>query len=169
MSAIWSTALSRDQLLELRAVSGELPVAELPRVQAVTVPGSGVISVKLEFTGQDGLVLVDGQLGGQVFVLCQRCLEPVALEINNTIRLALSEADEAQSVPNDYEAVYAGADGVVLQELVEDEILLSVPLSARHRSDQCGALARQLKDMGTSQPESSTPFAGLDELLKKRN
>lgn len=107
--------------------------------------------------------MVTVHLDGQVMLTCQRCLEgfPFDLEIDERIVMVKDEA----ALP-ELEDEVAGVDVIVQPErldvaaLVEDEILLALPLAPAHAQGVCGA--------GTeaSQQKRETPFAALAKLKK---
>jgi uncharacterized metal-binding protein YceD (DUF177 family) len=79
-------------------------------------------------------------------------------------------AREDTPVPADYEAIPGDPRQVDLAALVEDELLLSLPLFAAHGAgEECMALGLQAaRDTSSAPPANETrrPFAGLKELLK---
>ncbi len=172
MSAIWFAALTRDELLQAGSLSGELAVANLPRVESVVLTGSGPFSVRFAFEPRQGRVLASGTVSGRLFVRCERCLDRMEVEVDSDVSVALTGDDAPAGQPDGYESVLMPDGTVRLFELVEDEILLAVPLVARHEAGQCGALAERLEKLraGPEKDGTSTPFAGLDELMRgKRN
>lgn len=172
MSAIWFAALNRDELLQARRLRDELSVADLPRVNAVALGDGGPVTVSFEFEALDDRLLVSGTVAGRLFVRCERCLERMRIDIDSDVAVALTELEPAGEQPDDYEPVVMTDGTVRLFELVEDEILLAVPLVARHELGQCGALAERLEQLRAQAASEATtsPFAGLDALLRdKRN
>ena len=69
-------------------------------------------------------------------LLCQRCLTPMRLSLERCSRLGVvSSLLEARRLPDDCEPVEADADGGVdLPSLIEEEILLSIPLAPMHKT-----------------------------------
>lgn len=168
MSAIWTTPLGRQKLVELKQLSGCFEPSQLARVNAIGAGGQ--VAVDLRFEAGRDTVLVSGTLEGDLLVTCQRCLEPVRLQLDTGLRVALVDADGAAVAPKGYESVLCTDSGICLAELVEDEILLNVPLSVRHAPGDCGPLAGQLTDMDATvgHQEKVTPFAGLNQLLRRK-
>lgn len=101
---------------------------------------------------------------------CQRCLEPVdePLAIDRWFRFV---ADEAQAAHEDEEAdedVLALDPAFDLQALVEDELLLALPLVPRHAV--CPVAVRmEVVDPGFVQAEADkpNPFGALAGLKRK--
>ena len=132
--------------------SGQLPLSRFARIarEAVeSVDNQQVqISCKLSMDAYLRIVWLDAHLETQVPLECQRCLNPVVLPLESKVHLALVE-DESL-----IERLYEDADFVVLGEnesstkgsfdepalvnllsLLEDELLLLMPLSPKH--DAC--------------------------------
>ncbi len=101
---------------------------------------------------------------------CHRCLEPVdeALAVDRWFRFV---ADEAQAAREDEEAeedVLVLDPAFDLQALVEDELLMALPLVPRH--DICpGTVKMQAVDPGFAQAEAAkpNPFGVLADLKRR--
>lgn len=78
---------------------------------------------------------------GQVEMTCQRCLGGMqhTVEIDRTVYLARTEVEmERLDEMPDSDAILVG-ESLNLVELVEDEVLLGLPLAAMHEAGQCSA------------------------------
>lgn len=76
---------------------------------------------------------------GQVEMTCQRCLGGMqhTVEIDRTVYLARTEVEmERLDEMPDSDAILVG-ESLNLVELVEDEVLLGLPLAAMHEEGQC--------------------------------
>ena len=101
--------------------------------------------------------------------ICQRCLGPVdvPVQVDNSFRFV---ADEAQAEAEDEEAeedVLVLARDFDLHALVEDELLMALPLVPRH--DLCPTevrLAAQDADFEAGETAQPNPFAVLAQLKK---
>ena len=143
--------------------SGTTPVAEFIRLRADVHDASGELS--WAFQGgrhSEGLPQLSLTVKGEVRLVCQRCLTPFTQQINAESRLVLV-ADEAQAEATEERLddesidVIVGSTAMDLLALVEDEALLSLPLSPRHEVCPEGAEA-----LVNSKLES--PFAILKKL-----
>jgi len=66
---------------------------------------------------------------------CQRCLEPVSIDLDCQVSLALVESEEAASrLPDSMEPLISPDETVDLLELIEDELILALPIVPRHTS-----------------------------------
>ena len=168
MSAIWfqNTEIAR---LVGESVAVELSIGELPRVAAAVLPGSGPVHVRFEFqSARNSIVLFDGETRGRLKLRCQRCLDELDVDIDSIVRLALL-VDETQSelIPDEYEPLTISGGEVRVMDLIEDEILLMLPIAAKHAKDQCGPLKNSLESLrGSAEPEMTAPFANLAEMMR---
>jgi uncharacterized protein len=97
---------------------------------------------------------------------CQRCLGPVetALRIERAMRFVDGEKQAAELDAESEDDVLALTRSLDLRELVEDELLLALPLVPRHA--QCPQpLVAPDTPIGDEPPEAS-PFAALAALKK---
>ena len=81
------------------------------------------------------------EIRGEVELTCQRCLGGLAhrIEIVRTLHLARNEDElERLDALPDCDAIMAG-DKLDLLALVEDEVLLSLPLAPKHAEGECPA------------------------------
>jgi uncharacterized protein len=96
---------------------------------------------------------------------CERCLEPVNKHIESAFRFGLiTSENEADSLPKEFEPLLAPDYELSLLELVEDEILLSLPIVARH-DEECSEILQQHKDDDRVQQDTYKPFAALKDLM----
>ena len=104
-------------------------------------------------------------------MVCQRCLELVALPIHSSCDYAVvKEGANTQSVPKGYDALELGEDPLDLLALVEEELLLALPIVPVHDPKDCQ------QPVGLEEPESSedevtrsNPFSVLAQLKRDPN
>ncbi|MFM8468282.1 MAG: YceD family protein [Oxalobacteraceae bacterium] len=121
-----------------KQVSGVTPVAEFKRLCADLADLGGELrwSFQAGFHPEgDSQLLME--VAGTVKLICQRCMAPFdhSLQAQATLVLAADEnaADEAEARLDDERIdVIVGTKTMDLLMLVEDEALLSLPLSPRH-------------------------------------
>jgi len=141
--------------------AGRWPLRALPRLRTSLVDDSGELRYELRGTqdsmGRRALRL---KVDGVLHLSCQRCLETMAfpLELDAILVLAASEAeiDAGADDPDEPDRVLATRE-MPIGELIEEEVLLSLPFAPRHA--QCGA---RHDDPGERRP---SPFAGLSAML----
>lgn len=146
-------------------LEGEIAVADLPRVAKESVDRFGAVRWSLQ-GGSNGLghpqmVL---SVAGSVQLLCQRCLTPFVFDIGSESVLILAKdegsADEIEALLADESIeVIVGSRVLNVVELVEDEVLLAIPLSPKH--DAC---PDQLVPGASQDAMPLSPFAVLKNL-----
>lgn len=121
------------------SVTGQVALADLARLEGVLSNSSGVVDVSLQLgVDEEGYRSLTGKISAALHVECQRCLESVRLEVEAPVSLALVWAEkQIPSLPSRYEGLVVGTDPIDLYELVEEELLLSLPLVPAHPPGQC--------------------------------
>lgn len=119
--------------------SGRVGLAKLPRLKALLANATGELQVSLEASkdGQ-GAGWVKGEVSGELQLTCQRGLHPYAwpCEISVALRLVDSEAEE-QEVLEQQDPYLVQDDRLPLHDLVEDEVLLALPMLPRCGDESC--------------------------------
>lgn len=134
-------------------LGGTLGMSQLRRLAELQCATDGIsyqISGRTDAEGRCWLrIVADGRLAVQ----CQRCLGPIELAIGVDCELLLAASErEIATAEDQVDRVLAGKR-MSVGEMVEDEILLSLPMAPVH--EQCGDLQR---GPGEGRPN---PFAGL--------
>lgn len=148
-----------------RSVKGRLPLARLRRLGESLHSTAGEVGVELEFgVDERGRPRVLGSVSARVEVLCQRCLADMVLPLDLDVRLylAISEAEE-RDVPDGFDTLVVGDKPMMLADIVEDELILGLPLVAMHSRDACAATS---EDADEQPGKGENPFAVLAALKK---
>ena len=123
-----------------RTLRGQIALARLKRLAASLVSVDGAVEVELEFgIDEAGVRYVSGRLSADVELVCQRCLEPMRLQLIAEPLLGIvTDAVLAERLPPHYEALIAGDSGpLLLQDIIEDELILALPIVPKHPVDAC--------------------------------
>jgi uncharacterized protein len=121
------------------AFAGSLPLAKLPRLAATLADPAGELQVELQATrdgeGQDWL---HGEIRGHLPLTCQRGLHAFDWNCDVALSLALvgSESEE-QKLLKDSESYLVEDDELPLRDLIEDEVLLALPMTPRCEDPDC--------------------------------
>jgi len=146
---------------------GETAIADFARLSEELADTTGLVRWALQ-GGVDtsGHGILTMSVSATVQLMCQRCLSPFAQDIvaESTLILAKDEAaaDEIDAMLDDDEIdVIVGAKDLNILELIEDEVLLAIPLSPKHAvcPDQVGQAVENSGDA-----KRTSPF----EILKNR-
>jgi uncharacterized protein len=150
---------------EGRVLEGTLPVLELERLHDLLVGVAGEVSFRLEgHKGKRGESMLHLEVSGVIPLACQRCLEaiPHELDVDCLLELVPEGTDLSQDeLEDDTRDFLPVASELYVAELVEDEILLALPVAPRH--EKCGLPGAA--DAG----ERINPFATLSGLKGKPN
>jgi len=170
MSPPWSKPLDIDRLADREAdIDFEVRLAELPRLRS-RYRVAGLVRGRVHFTRETGFVVADLTVDGTAELECQRCLQPMTEPVSSTVRVALivAEADSSR-VPENLEPVLAPDGRVSVGELVEEEMLLALPIVPLHAQEgECRVEGNTAQVMSGERPaETQKPFAQLDKLLKR--
>ncbi|MGD2139316.1 MAG: DUF177 domain-containing protein [Burkholderiales bacterium] len=116
-------------------------VHELKRLDQIAHGGEGNFVVSLEgFEDSEGRPGLHLHVAGTMTVTCQRCLEPLVLDIVSDRNFMLvkqeQELQDLSEEADDVESLVADSKLNVL-ELAEDEILLQIPIAPMHADDSC--------------------------------
>jgi uncharacterized protein len=116
-----------------------------------------------------GIHLLTGVVSARVQMICQRCLGLANINIDRALELALVNSDvEAALIQDDYETHVLDKGCLVTRELIEDELLLSLPIIPRHAHESdCDPamlhILRRISKKPSNQP-STNPFEVLKNL-----
>ena len=141
-------------------LSGVCPPEQLPRLTAQYL-AVAPLQVELMFGRDDqGRVLVEGHVSGQVTALCQRCLREVEIPLEGDFEYLPGEDSEdllapARPGPDPADAPLA------LRTLAEDEALLLCPMIPRHPEGGCEPAS---SEAGEAAPRRDNPFDVLASL-----
>lgn len=135
------------------------------------VDHAGTVRVKLSFERDERrAVVVHCEFGVEAKMVCQRCLDVASLPIRGEYHYVVVAEGSEQVVPKGYDALEVGEDPLDLLTLVEDELLLALPIVPVHDSEVCQQPA------GHDEPEPSedevprsNPFSVLAQLKRDPN
>jgi len=147
----------------------QLRLSQLPRlVEAGALEGTQV-RAQLEFGTFEGRPSIEVRVEGEVFLACQRCLKPCRCAVDESASLVVVARD-VDEVPGGYESLLGDPERLSVAELIEEQVLLGLPLVPMHASAvECGAAAAVLAAVEdeAAVEETQRPFANLRELLEK--
>jgi uncharacterized protein len=151
-----------------REISGEVQVAELPRLLDMLENPQGSLSYSVQ-GGVDklGSHFLDIHVSGGCQLRCQRCLNGLDYPVRLGTRLLLRDQASLDALDDmeggeeaEFDSILADAHLNVL-ELLEEEILLSLPIAPKHELGVC-----QVADGENTRRTDKNPFAVLAELKR---
>lgn len=158
---------------ESTGFEGSLALSQFPRLRAELADAQGTVQIRLQFEREaSGQRTLNGAMQTELELTCQRCLQSMRLPVETEFRLALLDAgDDPELVPEHVEVVMLNSAQVNVLELLEDELLLCLPIAPRHHgADECGAPQRRAGSTfgKTEISERQSPFAVLRDLHVKQ-
>ncbi len=123
-----------DQGRELR---GTYPLDLMPRLAEAVAETTGEAVVHLIFTRSvAGLALIEGEIEATLGLICQRCLGLMNYPVKTKFTVALVPDEAAAgSILDEFDPMVI-PDELFVRDLIEDELMLSLPLIARHESEE---------------------------------
>lgn len=142
----------------------------MPRMQEVTLNFEPVSAEVEFFWDEQKRLRAQGMVSTQVEVTCERCLEAMPLTIEVALDAAVVWSEEqASQLSSDLEPWMGANERIDINSLLEDELLLALPIMPAHSIEDCKGMSSY-----TTQPEEETserpnPFAGLASLMKTKD
>jgi uncharacterized protein len=163
----WYTLYDLEALAEREAdLSGGIELRQLTRLREILHSDRGSIEASLKFHRHSiGSVTVDLTFETVLELVCQRCMEPLVQNISEQVSLTLVEEESMDSeYAKEHEAVVLTGGKLNPAALVEDELIVSLPIIPRHVDiNECGTIAQSLK---AYTPEEQ--LADIDPTLRNR-
>jgi len=161
-------------------LEGEWPAIEMQRLADSGAPDAPAASwpavqwrlrgERREPRGAEAQVWLHLEAKASVQLTCQRCLQPVqeALDIVRQYRFARNESEAAELDAESEDDVLVLSRSLDALEMVEDELLLSLPLVPRHEAcpQPLVVPADDLDAADEALEERPNPFAALAALKK---
>ncbi|MEJ2630501.1 MAG: YceD family protein [Acidihalobacter sp.] len=151
------------------SMQGNIPLTGMERLAASLMETDG--EAECEFTfyrDTDRKRKLRLKYRAELVLRCERCLGPLREHVEGETVLRLVDVQLETATESD-DVLQAGTDGVYLKDVVEDELLLALPLIPRHAAvEQCEPEAvRWLEpdsDEGAIETQTDNPFDILKNL-----
>lgn len=129
---------------EQRSLAGTFDPAQSSRLEDRLAERPSAIGIAWSITGTTdaaGRPALAIEVSGVVPLECQRCLQPLAWTVDQTTVVALAGSeDEADALDAESDGEVVSAVGPLDPiELVEDELLLTLPYAPTHPDGECSA------------------------------
>jgi len=145
---------------------GEIPLSDLARLGGLLHPGKSdpegrKIALKFEFVRNEyDVPMLVGHLETSLELECQRCLNALEWPTSLDFSLMIDASDELVRDSN-VDTLYSEDGFIDIVEVVEDELILAIPLVAMHDDTACNE-NWQLSESETAIKDN--PFAVLQQL-----
>ncbi len=151
-------------------VERKVSLKGMQKLAEAVVDSQGEADVSLHFF-RDSLSyrVIQGTISTDVTVVCERCMNPMLLNVVANVSVGLVKTSEqAKKLPEEYEPLLIETDDPIpLSGLVEDELILSLPIAPRHQSKESCIDMDKYTAKDDPQDEKKNPFAVLAALKEK--
>ncbi len=148
-----------------REISGEVQFSEMPRLLDILENPQGSFKYTIQGgTDSQGTNFLAISVDGQCSLRCQRCLNKMGYPLRLDTRLFLRDQTSLDALGDDdeeFDSILADMQLSVL-DLLEEEILLSLPIAPKHEFSACQAAVDE-----NAHGQEKKPFAALAKM--KRN
>jgi len=148
---------------------GTLPLSSFPRLQDVLVSDAGDVRYAVQGVRDPrGRPALEIRVRATLQLRCQRCLAPLAFEIDERALLVLagSQAEiDAEPLEVDSPDRVVANKEMDLRALVEDELILALPYAPRH--EDCEPRHEGIDVQ--SERAMNSPFAGLRGMMPRKH
>lgn len=142
-------------------VVGTLPLSKMPNLQASQHRRVGEANVRIAVKQrEDGQMIIAGQAEIELALECQRCLNTLVTTVSTAFELVLVKYERQLSGVSDDDDAIVCYDSLELAPLVEQELILSLPMIAKH--SDCQAMYENTVSEASDRQQ---PFANLKDLL----
>lgn len=152
--------------------SGELPLVKFGRLAELIDNSTGAVQVKLGF-GRDEQkqALMQLEISAKVVMQCQRCLDEAWFTLEESFNYLISSAAvEPDFLPDGYELLQVSDEPLDLLTMVEDELLLCLPIVPMHPEGECQFPAGfEAQQQEAGEVTGSSPFSVLAQLKRDKN
>ena len=150
-----------------REYKGELSVLSMQRLSELLINSEGWVHFQLLFSKQGKVATITGEIEAEVYLECQNCLGTMVHVVRKTVQLGIiNSTDEIKQLSDHFEPLVQSEDKIAFREIVEDEIILSIPDVPRH-TEVCleQALGKTENELEEGIQKES-PFSILKDLKK---
>ena len=142
---------------------GQIDVEALPRLGELLASTVATINVQFEFQHSDyDTPMVSGKMQADLEMECQRCLQAMPISSQVDFKL-LVDAPEDIVRESSLDTVYSEDGSIDIFEVVEDELILALPLVAMHESSLCNR-HWQAPDHDQDSVVKDNPFSVLKDM-----
>ncbi len=142
---------------------GFIDVGELSRLAVFLLSDQAKIAVEFSIRQSDyDAPILEGRLEAELTLECQRCLEAMEIPLRIDFKLLIN-ADDNAVAESSLETVYSEDGTIDIFEVVEDEIVLGLPLVIMHDDIACNKFW-QTQEQGPEPATKENPFSVLAKL-----
>ena len=148
--------------------SGAVDLSRLQRLRDLVASGEGHIDAVIRFSrDEERRSIATVSVEATLMVHCQRCLESMPVSIRSENQLAVVGDDEAaKQLPAALDPWVLEGEQGDLWALVEDELILALPVVAYHDTPECLQLMDEYRRQPETEQSDDNPFKVLEQLKR---
>ncbi len=140
---------------------GTLLLSQMPNLQRSQNREESIVNAQVAVQQrEDGHKVIVGHAEVELTLDCQRCLQPLIKVIRADFELVLVKYERHLSSVNDSDDAIVCEDSLELAPLIEQELILSLPMIPKH--EDCQA---EYENTENGDVDKQQPFADLKKLL----
>lgn len=154
-------AKTRSQLI------GTLSLVEMSRLAVLVGKQDGEVALNLHFGIDDyHQSYCQGHVTAELTLQCQRCNQAFLMQHDMELKLGLIAAEaQTKSLDDDYEPLLCETAEMRLAGIIEDELILGLPLVPKHDEQSCQLmLKKEFEPEKQARASMASALAGLKEL-----
>ncbi|MBL7003515.1 MAG: DUF177 domain-containing protein [Gammaproteobacteria bacterium] len=147
--------------------TGVIDEGDLTRLSEAVNDVLGPVNLTFKiFKGYTNLPEIEGNYQVDVSLTCQRCLSDFKTEVKNDFHFYVGKnLDLEEEEFAEYETIFSNDEGLLdIVALVEDDIILNLPLIPKHETDCNTYLLDQQKQIEANPIKKKNPFEVLKGL-----
>jgi len=153
-------------------LAGELQVSDMERLSGALHNDDGVVNIDMHFdVDETNTPFLRGTFSASLTLVCERCMKPMSLAVKAECLLALVQYErKIEGLAEQYDPwLIESNDPIQLSSVVEDELILALPLVPRHDFKCLPAEAWQSgeDEVEVEEEKPASPFAVLSALKSK--
>lgn len=152
-------------------LQGQVALASLARLCEALADTMGTVQAQFHFGyDEQHVALIRSTLEVEVKMVCQRCLGLVALPIRSEcVYAVVRKGAGTQSLPKGYDVLELDNEPLKLLDMLEDELLLALPIVPVHMPEDCQQLTdKSISDLAEDAWRPN-PFSVLARLKRDSN
>lgn len=146
--------------------TGELPLGRFERLAELMTSTAGSVRVNVAFERDaQRHAVMQLELDADIAMLCQRCLEEVVISVAGRYDYVIvGQGSDTEMLPRSYDVLELGDEPLDLLTLIEDELLLCLPVVPMHPRDECRHPPGYVEPEPDDGQAKANPFSVLAQL-----
>ncbi len=142
-------------------ISGSLPLESMPNLRDSQIRDQGMAQAQLSVVQRDdGQYTLVGEINIDLVFSCQRCLQPLEQSVVAAFVLVLVKYEDQLETVSEADDAIVVEENLRLAPLLEQELILALPMIAKHSNCQ---MAYKNTEDGAAKRQQ--PFSHLKDLL----